>query len=98
MSGKEPIAIIGMGCRFPAANNLREFWQLLSKGKDAITNIPPERFDIDALYDPDQEPQANWCRAAVALSTQLINSIPLSLASRHVKRARWILNNVYCWR
>ncbi|BCL78231.1 polyketide synthase [Ktedonobacteria bacterium brp13] len=52
MSGKEPIAIIGMGCRFPAANNLREFWQLLSKGKDAITNIPPERFDIDALYDP----------------------------------------------
>ncbi|MDJ0687119.1 MAG: alpha/beta fold hydrolase [Xenococcaceae cyanobacterium MO_188.B32] len=35
----EPIAIIGMGCRFPHANNPKEFWQLLKEGKDAISKV-----------------------------------------------------------
>ena len=35
----EPIAIIGMGCRFPHANNPTEFWQLLKEGKDAISQV-----------------------------------------------------------
>ncbi|MDJ0634241.1 MAG: alpha/beta fold hydrolase [Xenococcaceae cyanobacterium MO_188.B29] len=35
----EPIAIIGMGCRFPHANNPEEFWQLLKEGKDAISEV-----------------------------------------------------------
>ncbi|BAZ45335.1 beta-ketoacyl synthase [Chondrocystis sp. NIES-4102] len=37
------VAIIGLGCRFPGANNPEEFWQLLSSGKDAITKS--DRFD-----------------------------------------------------
>ena len=41
----EPIAIIGMGCRFPGANNPAEFWQLLAKGKDAITKTPASHWD-----------------------------------------------------
>jgi len=49
----EPIAIIGMACRFPQANNPNEFWQLLESGRDAITEIPPERWDIDDYYDSD---------------------------------------------
>lgn len=40
----EPIAIVGMGCRLPGANNPQEFWQLLYNGKDAITNVPDERW------------------------------------------------------
>ncbi|MEH2080432.1 MAG: polyketide synthase, partial [Nostoc sp.] len=48
----EPIAIIGIGCRFPGANNPESFWQLLRNGVDAITEVPKERWDIDALYDP----------------------------------------------
>lgn len=41
----EPIALVGMGCRFPGANNPAEFWQLLRDGKDAITTTPSDRRD-----------------------------------------------------
>ena len=49
----EPIAIIGMGCRFPGASNPEELWQLLRDGVDAIATIPPDRWDADALYHPE---------------------------------------------
>ena len=50
----EPIAIIGMSCRFPGgANEPEAFWQLLSLGQDAVTEIPPERWDVEAYYDPN---------------------------------------------
>jgi len=50
----EPIAIIGVGCRFPGSvNNPETFWQLLENGVDAITEIPPERWQIDRYYHPD---------------------------------------------
>ena len=48
----EPIAIVGIGCRFPGASGLEEFWTLLRNGVDAISEIPRERWDIGALYDP----------------------------------------------
>ncbi len=50
---QEPIAIIGMGCRFPKANNLQMFWNLLRDGEDAIREVPATRWDIEKLYDPD---------------------------------------------
>ena len=49
----EPIAIIGIGCRFPGANDPESFWRLLHDGVDAITKVPKERWDIDSLYDPE---------------------------------------------
>lgn len=50
----EPIAIIGMACRFPGgANSPQAFWQLMGKGVDAISEVPANRWDIDALYDPN---------------------------------------------
>jgi myxalamid-type polyketide synthase MxaE and MxaD len=51
----EPIAIIGIGCRFPGACNPEEFWQLLRDGTDAITEIPLSRWDLESLYDRDPE-------------------------------------------
>jgi acyl transferase domain-containing protein len=50
--GREPIAIIGIGCRFPGAKGPEAFWNLLREGVDAITEIPPERFDVGDVYDP----------------------------------------------
>jgi acyl transferase domain-containing protein/acyl-CoA synthetase (AMP-forming)/AMP-acid ligase II/NADPH:quinone reductase-like Zn-dependent oxidoreductase/NADP-dependent 3-hydroxy acid dehydrogenase YdfG/acyl carrier protein len=48
----EPIAIVGIGCRFPGAAGFEEFWTLLRNGVDAVTEIPRERWNTDALYDP----------------------------------------------
>ncbi len=48
---REPIAIIGMGCRFPGnANNPEAFWNLLHQGVDGITEVPSERWNIDDYY------------------------------------------------
>src|SRR5207247_5467073 len=52
----EPIAIVGMGCRFPGGViDPDSFWQLLQGGVDAVTDVPPERLDVDAYYDHDPD-------------------------------------------
>ncbi|MCC6191127.1 MAG: amino acid adenylation domain-containing protein [Anaerolineales bacterium] len=51
-TGTEPIAIIGLGCRFPGAPNPAAFWQLLINGVDAIQEVPADRWLVDAHYDP----------------------------------------------
>jgi len=53
--GREPIAIIGIGCRFPGAKNPEAFWQLLCDGGDAITEVPRSRWDLESFYDPTPE-------------------------------------------
>ncbi|WP_175728903.1 non-ribosomal peptide synthetase/type I polyketide synthase [Burkholderia ambifaria] len=60
----EPIAIVGMSCRFPgAAHDLDAYWRLLNDGVDAISEVPRERWDVDAYYDPDPEaPGRMYCR------------------------------------
>ncbi len=47
------IAIVGIGCRMPGANSPQAFWKLLSEGVDAITEVPAQRFKVDAYYDAD---------------------------------------------
>jgi acyl transferase domain-containing protein len=56
----ELIAIIGIGCRFPGADGPTGFWRLLSDGVDAITEIPPDRWDADAFYDPNGTATTRW--------------------------------------
>jgi len=52
----EPIAVIGISCRFPGgADSPEAFWELLREGRDAITEVPPDRWDADAWYDPDPD-------------------------------------------
>ncbi|MFD9279252.1 type I polyketide synthase [Streptomyces mirabilis] len=52
MNTVEPIAIIGMGCRFPGAPGVEEFWKLLESNTDAVVPVPRDRFDVAAWYDP----------------------------------------------
>ncbi|NEP72545.1 MAG: acyltransferase domain-containing protein [Okeania sp. SIO2G4] len=52
----EPIAIIGTGCRFPGgANDPESFWEILRDGVDTIQEVPSNRWNVDAYYDPTPE-------------------------------------------
>ncbi len=51
---REPVAIVGIGCRFPgSADNPEKFWDLLKLGADALADIPPERWNAERFYHPD---------------------------------------------
>lgn len=47
----EPIAVVGMSCRFPGAPNVDAYWELLKNGVDAISEVPKSRWNVDAFYD-----------------------------------------------
>ena len=49
----EPIAIIGIGCRFPGSSGPQAFWQSIRDGVDAITEVPADRFSLNEVYDSD---------------------------------------------
>ncbi|WP_415942021.1 type I polyketide synthase [Streptomyces sp. 067-1] len=51
-TASEPIAIIGLAGRFADATSPEQLWDMLIQGRDAITDIPSERYDVDAIYDP----------------------------------------------
>ena len=55
-SRREPIAIIGLGCRYPGAADPEAFWDVLREGRDTVREVPADRWDVDAFYDVD--PQA----------------------------------------
>ncbi|KVU65956.1 hypothetical protein WK73_27680 [Burkholderia ubonensis] len=50
-AGPDDIAIIGVAGRYPGAADLRAFWDNLRDGHDAITAIPPDRWNHDACFD-----------------------------------------------
>lgn len=50
----EPVAVIGVGCRLPGGvTGPESFWQLLIDGRDAVGEVPADRWDADEFYDPD---------------------------------------------
>jgi acyl transferase domain-containing protein len=52
----EPLAIIGLACRFPQdASNVEAFWEMLLEARSAATIVPDEKFNIDGHYHPDPE-------------------------------------------
>jgi acyl transferase domain-containing protein len=55
-SNEDEIAIVGMSCRFPGANDCEEFWQNLEKGVNSIGEFPPQRWSVEKFYSqaPDE--------------------------------------------
>ncbi len=59
---REPIAIVGVGCRMPGdVHNLTSLWDLLRAGGDAIREVPASRWDADRYYDPDPTVSGKIC-------------------------------------
>ncbi len=50
--GFAPVAIIGLGCRFPKAADVGAYWRMMLEGVDGIIEIPSSRWDVDMFYDP----------------------------------------------
>ena len=50
---REPIAIIGMGCRFPGAGSPAAFWRVLDQGLDLVREVPADRWNMSQFHDSD---------------------------------------------
>jgi acyl transferase domain-containing protein len=56
--GQQPassFAIVGYAARFPGAADADEFWDVLREGRDAISEVPADRWDVDEFFDPDPD-------------------------------------------
>ena len=96
---QEPIAIIGMGCRFPGDVRAPEdLWQLLLDGRDAMAEFPDDRgWDLDALFgDPARRHLRTPARPAS--STTRPTSTRPSSASRRARPPPWTRSSGCCWR
>lgn len=60
-STHEPVVIVGMSGRFPQAANINEFWSLLEEGRNGITDVPMNRWDMEKYYDPDPNIPGKIC-------------------------------------
>ena len=61
---KTPIAIIGYSLRFPQeATSSEAFWQMLVEGRSARTEIPGDRFNVDAFHHPDSNRHDSVCNS-----------------------------------
>ncbi|MET4727079.1 acyl transferase domain-containing protein/acyl carrier protein/SAM-dependent methyltransferase [Lysobacter enzymogenes] len=60
----ERIAIVGMSGRYPGAQSLDEFWELLAAGRSGVRTVPASRWDAEQFYDPrPQQPGKIYCTA-----------------------------------
>lgn len=58
----EPIAIIGMSCKFSGgASNPDKLWDLMASGKTGWSEIPADRFDLRGVYHPNHERTSTVC-------------------------------------
>ena len=98
----EPLAIVGIGCRLPGnVSSGEEFWSLLQNGVDAITEVPDNRWNLDAFYD--QSPQTSgamytrwggFLNDISSFDAEFFRIPPREVASMDPQQ-RWILETAF---
>ncbi len=96
----EPMAIVGMGCRFPGGvDTPEELWQLVGRGRDAMTEFPDDRgWDLEALYDPEPGRTGQELPTAGGFLRRGRSSTPTSSASALVRPWRWTPSSASSWK
>jgi len=73
-----PIAIVGVGCRFPGgASSPERLWEVLSNGQSAWSEFPPDRMNINGFYHPSPERSDGVCFPGEEAERQPADSCPL---------------------
>ncbi|XP_078618985.1 phthioceranic/hydroxyphthioceranic acid synthase-like [Branchiostoma floridae x Branchiostoma japonicum] len=97
----EEVAIVGLWCRFPSAEGPDEFWRVLENGEDCMREIPPERWNQEAWYNPDRNTpgksfveRAGFVDDFKDFDNRLFNISDLE-ASRMDPQQRWMLECSY---
>lgn len=87
----DPIAIVGIGCRFPGGvDGTRSFWELLSKGADGIVEVPPERWNVDLFYDSSPSTPGKMYTRSAGFLTQKINEFDASFFGMSPREAGFL--------
>lgn len=65
---QNPIAIVGMGCLFPRAQGLKDYWRLLRTSEDGVTDVPETHWSLDDYFHPEPgRADLTYCRRGAFL-------------------------------
>ncbi|XP_013380658.1 uncharacterized protein LOC106151792 [Lingula anatina] len=98
---RNAIAIVGVGCRFPGADNLDDFWKVLCNGENHVVDIPKDRWDNDLYYDSDRLSTGKTCikKAGFIKNYEWFDNDVYGINDEEAKRMdpqqRWVLDCCY---
>ncbi len=94
----EPVAIIGMGCRFPQASDPGSYWRLLRNSVDAVGEIPASRLRIEDYYDPDPDAPGKMSTKWGGFVDYIDRFDPEFLGFPLAKRRPWTRSSACSWK